>query len=223
MTTARNFQADVPVQSSRPRRERPRLIRLTAAFSSLLVLLLTAGCATTGRPGEIPLGQWTGQGTFTYEHWSSGEGEDDQDDKVSLTRDYSTTLTIKNSTLDDRDILEVEILSKRGDLPGLHIADESHLVLALVKAGRISDSTVLYRMIASQFNPGADDKLEIDDDAPPSSASCTTKGAVTVLQIQYDENFVDTFRFHGPRVEKTGFWFSPGQAFVHWFERLETR
>ena len=82
MTTARHFQADVPVQSSRPRRERQRLIRLTAALAPLLVLSLTAGCATTGRPGEIPLGQWSGQGTFTYEHWPSGEGEDDQDDKV---------------------------------------------------------------------------------------------------------------------------------------------
>ena len=223
MTTTRHFQADVPVPSTEPRRERPRLIRLTAAFAPLVVLTFAAGCATTGRPGEIPLGQWSGNGTFTYEHWTSGEGEADPEDQVSLTRDYPTTLTTENSTLDGRDIIKMEIISKRGELPGLHIDDESHLVIALVEAKRVSDATVLYRMVASQFNPGPDDKLKLEDDAPPISASCTTKGNVTVLQLQYAEDFVDTFRFRGRRLEKTGFWFDPDEGFVHWFERLETR
>ena len=213
-------QANDPVQPSRPERKRQHLVRLTATFAPLLALALAAGCATTGRPGEIPLGQWSGNGTFVYEHWKSGEGEPKLEDQVSLTRDYPTTLTIKKDTLDGRDIIKIEILSKRGDLPGLHIDDESHLILALVEAKRVSDATVLYRMVASQFNPSAGEKLTLDDSAPPISASCTTKRNVTVLQLQYAEDFLDTFRFRGRHVEKTGFWFNPDEGFVHWFECL---
>lgn len=214
---------DVPIRLRRPRRQPQRLIQLFTTVTALLAVSLSAGCSTTGRPGEIPLGQWSGSGTFVYERWKSNEGESGKDDHVSLTRDYSTTLTIKPGTLDGRDIIKMEILSKRGELDGLHIDDETHLIIALTEAKRISNSTVLYHMCGSLFNPGADEKLRSDDDVPPVSASCTFTGGVTVLQLQYDKNFVDTFRFHGRRVEKTGVWFDPDEGLIHWWEQLHAR
>jgi len=188
-----------------------------------LVVSSATGCATTGRPGEIPLGQWSGHGTFVYEHWKPKQGDSEGDEQVSLTRDYPTTLTIKPGTLDGSEIVEMEIVSKRGELPGDSSGDETHLIVALTEAKRVSNSIVLYRIRGAMLNPGPDEKLESDDSAPPISASCTVVGDATVLQIQYAENFVDTFRFRGRHVEKTGIWFVPDEGLVHWREQLDAQ
>jgi len=200
-----------------------RLIQASATVAALVAAILPAGCAPANRHGDIPLGQWSGQGTFVYERWESKEGQSSEGDQASLTRDYSTTLIIKDGTLDGRNIIEIDIVSKRGALPGLHAGDETHLVIALTEAKRVSDSTVLYRMLGALLNPGADEKLALADDGPPVSASCTTSGGVTVLQLQYHANFVDTFRFHGRRVEKSGLWFDPDEGLLHWWEQLHAR
>lgn len=187
----------------------------------LLAMTLAGGCATTARPGEIPIGEWVGTGTFVYEYWKS----DDEAVNAgrSVHREYSTSLVVRKGTLGGRETVELEIVSLRGSLPGLDNSDRSHLRAALVKAKRLSDSTVLYRMVASQFNPEPDDVLELEDDAPPVSATCMTKDGVTVLQMQYGTDWVDTFRFAGRRLEKTGTWCDEDTGLIHWQEHLERK
>ena len=180
-----------------------------------------AGCATAGRPGQIPLGQWSGRGMFVYERWDSDDTESDAQDRPTVSREYDTTLNVRSETLGGQDIVRLEIVSKRGSMPGLHIDDQTHLQIALAEAKRVSDSTVLYRMVGSLLNPSPDETLELSEDAPPVSATCSTRHGVTVLQLQYAEDFVDIFRFRGRRVEKTGMWFDENGSLVHWRERLE--
>jgi len=124
-----------------------------------------------------------------------------------------------------REIIEMEIRSQRGALPDL--GEETHLKVALLKAKRVSDATVLYRLVgmASNFDPGPDDELSLsfDDDAPPFGASCITRDGATVLQIHYMDNFVDTIRFQGDRVEKCGVYFDADEGLIHWCEYLRRR
>ena len=49
----------------------------------------------------------------------------------------------------------------------------------------------------------------------------TTDGT-TVLQIRYAENFVDTLRFRGRYVDKTGIVFG-NTGLTHWLEWLQQR
>ena len=192
------------------------------------------------RPGEIPLGEWTGRGVFIYQHW---EDEDESliddvfrtdDDIVDLLEDdsvagrrggvvhrrYTTRLSVWDEEWDDRDVIVMEIRSRRGRLAEL--GDETHLMLAFEEARRLTRATVLYRMISMTFNPEPDSEPLLKDDAAPVTASCTTTGDVTVLQIHYMDNFIDTLRFEGRRVEKTGMYHTR-DGMVHWNEELKKR
>jgi len=198
---------------------------MRATLLMFVVALLSAGCAATGPRGEIPLGHWSGEGVFVYEEWGSGGEQGGAPGRHSIHRSYPTSLSIRPGLLEGHEIIEMEIRSQRGALPDL--GDETHLKVALVKAKRVSDSTVLYRPVgmASNFEPGPDDELSLsfDDDSPPFGASCITMNGATVLQIHYMDNFVDTIRFQGDRVEKCGVYFDADQGLVHWCEHLLRR
>lgn len=192
------------------------------------------------RPGEIPLGEWSGRGVFIYQHWDDDEGPaaDDlfqtSDDVVDLLEDdgaagakgrivhrrYKTSLEVWTEEWEDRDVTVMEIRSRRGKLAEL--GEESHLLLAFEEARRLSRATVLYRMVAFSFNPDRDAELNVDESASPVTASCTTNGDVTVLQIHYMDNFTDTLRFEGRRVEKVGMYHTR-DGMVHWNEELKQR
>ena len=192
------------------------------------------------RPGEIPLGEWSGRGTFIYQHWGDDDGPaaDDlfqtTDDVVDLLEDdsaagakgrtvhrrYKTSLSVWSEEWDERDVIMMEIRSRRGKLAEL--GEESHLLLAFEEARRLSRTTVLYRMIAFSFNPGPRAELDVDENAAPVTASCTTNDDVTVLQIHYMDNFTDTLRFEGKRVEKVGMYHTRA-GLVHWHEELKER
>ena len=216
LTRREVFTAMTGIDGRRHWRRRSGVMMLSLAST-----IAAAGCATAGRPGEIPLGQWSGRGMFVYERWDSDDTESDAVDRPTVSREYDTTLSVRSDILGGQDIVRLEIVSKRGSLPGLHIGDQTHLQIALAEAKRVSDSTVLYRMVGSLLNPEPDETLELEDDAPPVSATCTTRHGVTVLQLQYAEDFVDVFRFQGRRVEKTGMWFDENGNLIHWRERLE--
>lgn len=227
----------------RPRRNQYMIV----AAAGLLTLAAAAAVVANSsrqqrtRPGEIPVGEWSGDGVFVFEHWAPGEAPttedqpeeldaiipdlDDEDGRRSsrnraVHRRYRTRLEIWTERLGRFDVAILEIESKRGELADL--GDETHLVVALSKVRRVSGSTTLYRVIAFAFNPEPDDEPIINEMAPPVSASCTTIDDTTVLQIHYMNNFVDTFRFEGDHLEKTGLYHTD-TGMVHWNERLERR
>ncbi len=198
--------------------------RLNSTISSRVILALllnvalSAGCVSHGRRGEIPFGTWSGEGVFVYENWKQ-DGENAVDPKPrSLSRRYPTSLTIRPRELDGHDVIELDILSKHGGMPDME--EETHLKVALVEAKRVSESMTLYRLVDFQFNPTSGNTLSFEEDGPPYAASCITSNGTTIFQIEYLENFVDTFRFHGHRVEKSGVYFDPKEGLVHWYEDL---
>lgn len=200
----------------------PPAVVLAATF----LLTAVAGCITTGR-GDLPLGEWSGRGTFIYEEWApggpAGQGEvpATAPSPVTISRDYETTLSLRPDKLDDLDIIRIEIRSLRGELPNLD--DQTHLVGALVPGKRIGADARLYRAVALQYNPEPGEKLSVQDDAPPFIATCTTRGGTTTFRICYTENFVDVFRFEGAALEKDGLYFNDKRGLVHWTERLTRR
>ncbi|MCK6485581.1 MAG: hypothetical protein HUU22_01230 [Phycisphaerae bacterium] len=200
---------------------RRRLLAATALFAATAI----AGCAAPARRGEIPCGLWAGKGAFVYETWkapaATQPGETGEPRPTSVHRKYDTTLSIRPVVLDGQDAIEIEIVSDRGPLPDL--GDRTHLKMALLHGKRISESTVLYRLADWQFNPEHDAVLNLRGDRPPRAAACTTRGDRTVLAIQYDENFVDIFRFQSNIVEKSGMFYSKDDGFIHWTERLRRR
>ena len=184
----------------------------------LLIVALSAGCVSHDRRGEIPFGTWSGEGVFVYENWKQ-DGENAVDPKPrSLSRRYPTSLTIRPRELDGHDVIELEILSKHGGMPDMD--QETHLNVALVEAKRVSESMTRYRLVDFKFNPTSDNTLSYEEDGPPYAASCITSNGITMLQIEYLENFVDTFRFHGRHVEKAGVYFDSKEGLVHWYEDL---
>lgn len=197
-----------------------RRVVLTSWLATI-VLVLCSGCSShrgglSARvpPGEIPLGIWSGEGVFVYEHWKAEAGEE-----ASIHREYQTVLIINPMELDGRKVIGMLIHSERGPLPELE-GESTQIFAALAEAERVSDATVLYRLVAFEVGPEPDEKVSFDDDAPPVAASCTTQDGVTILQIPYMGNFVDTFRFEGDRLEKTGVYFSLKEGLIHWVEHL---
>lgn len=188
--------------------------RRVVLMSWLAAIVLCSGCEAPGPRGEIPLGMWSGEGVFVYEHWKAEAGE-----QASIRREYLTSLVLWPVKIDGQKVIQMEIRSERGPVPELE-GNSTHLKAALARVRRVSETTVLYRLVAFQVNPEPDEKLSFDDDAPPVAASCTTRDGVTVLQIQYTDNFVDTFRFEGDRLEKTGVFFNLNEGLIHWVEHL---
>ncbi len=193
-------------------------------------------------PGEIPLGEWNGDGEYVFFNWDAEQAEggasleelapDAVDDVMGelidderakgrlLSRRYRTTLSITSEPLGRGEAVVMEIRSRRGKLADL--GEETHLVLALERVGRRSRGAGLYRLIGLLYNPSPDAEISEDPDAAPAAASCITLGDTTVLTIRYMDNFTDTFRFERDEVVKTGM-FHTRSGLIHWSERLRAR
>ncbi|HEY3242336.1 MAG TPA: hypothetical protein VGM03_03210 [Phycisphaerae bacterium] len=190
-------------------------LRLTGAA---LLLAIVTGCASAVRPGELPLGQWSGSGRVAYEVW-----KDSDDAKAdSISRTYATRMSIQLAQIDGHAVTLIEIFSERGTLPVKDWGDQTHLKIALVPAKRVSDAMVLYRVVALDFNPKPTDHLHVDEKAQPVSASCTMLEGDSVLLIHYGDGAVDSLRFAGNMVEKAGL-IASDDGEVHWAERLHQR
>ncbi len=196
----------------------------TSARGALGAVLATmaccVGCASPGPRGELPFGEWAGHGTVVYEAWGQSEGDDQDAKSHSVQRRYATTLSIRPGRIGDREIIEVEILAQRGKLAEDDKDARSHLKLALVKAKRVSDSTVLYRVVGFLYNPDPEAKLPYNEQAPPYGAVCSEQWGAKVFEVLYMENFFDTIRFRGNRAEKSGVYFDERSGIIHWAERL---
>lgn len=186
---------------------------MCARVLSVLSCVFAAGCASRGVP-RIPIGEWNGQGTFTFERWGEPENT------ASFHRDYDTWLHIKNSEVDGQPALELEIISERGELPEL--GPRTHLRLALVEAKRYDDGTVLFRVAGPIFDPKPDERPKFESNASPFGASLMRTRDLSMLQIAYQEGFVDTFRFRGRELLKAGT-FTVEDGSIHWVEALVQR
>ena len=183
------------------------------AAGLMLVLSIASGCSTTGT-GQIPLGRWSGTGTFAYESWQENH-------VANIHRDYPTHLDISRTTLDGHDVILVDILSERGQVEDM--GEQSHLRFALEPAERRSDTILLYRIVDLEFNPDADDELSYKPAEPTREASCISTGRATILQIDYNDNFADTYRFEGLRLHKMGTYYQHDSGMIHWTETLHRR
>lgn len=178
-------------------------------------LLWAAGCAQPTGPATVPTGKWEGRGWFAYEDW---EHENDSDDPQSISRQYDTYLTIEPAELEGHEVIKVEIVSERGELPG--VGEQTHLIYALERAKQIDEQHVLYRAAGALFNPDPDDTLTYEEGGPPYAAGCYRQDNDLVLIIRYGEDWFDVFRFAGGRVLKTGA-FQNDDGLVHWIEALK--
>jgi len=193
-------------------------------FGSLLALALLAavtGCKAPAPKGTIPFGTWAGNGLYVYAGWDTDEARAEGRMATLLRGKYPTTLTIGPSTVEGRDVVLIEIESNRGELPGL--GDKTQARIALEEVTRFGDATVIYRLVAASLNEPMDKPLELESTSPPASAVCTVDGDNTLLQIQYGDNFVDTYEFSDEEVEKAGMFFNDKKAIIQWWEELEKR
>ena len=160
------------------------------------------------------MGEWNGRGTFTFERWGEPENI------ASIHRDYDTWLRIRNSEVDGQPALELEIISERGELPEL--GPRTHLRLALVEAKRYDDGAVLFRVAGPIYDPKPEQQPKFESDAPPYGASLMQTRNGSMLQIAYQEGFVDTFRFRSKGLMKAGT-FTVEDGSIHWVEALVQR
>jgi hypothetical protein len=174
---------------------------------------MVTGCAA-GRSVRIPLGEWTGDGAFTFERWGKPEETD------SIHREYKSRLCISKSEVDGQPATQLEVISEHGELPDL--GPRTHMRLALVEAKRYCDHAVLYRVAGPLFDPNPEEEPTFEKGTPPVGASCMIMGGVTILQIVYQQGFVDTFRFHGRGLSKTGS-LTVDVGSIHWVEALVQR
>lgn len=176
------------------------------------------------RAWGIPLGEWEGSGTFVYEcHSRPGpDGRDECEGQERIVRDYPTTLRIERGVLDGHDVVLLKILSSRGQIPQLD--DRTDLRIALVELRQVDPRVRMFRMVGAQFNPAAEERMGFE---PPQDESVhgvlIECGGHTVLQLHYQSDFVDTLRFSGSGVEKSGLVRSEESGLVHWSERLRRR
>jgi len=187
--------------------------------SAAVLIGYGSGCAAPGPRGQIPCGEWSGQGHFVYERWE--DSATTQPFAPSVERDYPTRLRIEESELDGHKVVLMEIHSQRGELPELE--DETHLLVALEPVRRLSDATTLYRSVDTLLNPGPEERLEYntpDSAEAPLNATCTTFHDATVLQVHYMKGFYDALIFRGPCVDKTGAYSDAESGLVHWHEQL---
>ncbi len=226
-----------------------RSIIAVCSAGGLAALLALGSNTVASHRSKIPLGEWSGRGVCVYEWWDASapspvaeaaktllndapgepyeelpleveEGTEPPGRDTTIHRRYATTLTISEVNLDQRAVVMLDIRSRRGPLPQL--GDETRLLVMLEKTKQLSPATALYRLLGLAFNPDGDALPPINELAPPCSASCTTLGDTTTLEIRYLDDFVDVLRFEDSRLEKTGVYHARG-GLVHWTEQLDER
>ncbi len=194
-------------------------------FSLGIVALLfwCTGCATLPTRPEIPLGEWSGTGTYVVEKWSADK--DDPKSAVFEGREhgtYPTSLKIEPTTVAGEDAVRLEILSERGVFR-LHpdIGSRTHLVMHLVKDDSVDENGIgLYHLAAAG--------LTIDDDPPEmeqgsskiNMVTCNTLDRDIVLRIIYQDGWLDVIHFQDNDVYKNGAYFQMSGGYIQWSELL---
>ncbi len=202
-------------------------------FTCPIVWLLAAsigGCALPRPDGTIPLGQWTGEGWFVAEKWATPgtvPATTEPAEPQSGHARYCTTLSISPIRLEGHDLVELKIQSEHADDPIWKDDQAVRLTVLLEEGKRVSESIVLYRLVDWRYNPKADQRPMLYTSRRPGyAASCFSEGGETVLVLNYESEFVDTIRFRGSQVEKTGSYHVKNDqkgTLIHWMEQLHRR
>lgn len=203
---------------------RPIVKPLIAIGPLVVAVFICAGWTENRRPVSIPFGEWTGEGVFVQAAWSQRAGQKPatlSEQPTSMHRRYPTSLMIEPRRIDGRDVIWLEICSQRGAIPGMNdLGTDTHIQAALAEARQVSESITLYQMVGFLFNPKGDHAaMQFNTQGPAFSASCTAAGDSLVLQIQYADNFTDTFVFESGKVRKTGMVMGKN-SLVTWVEEL---
>ncbi len=170
----------------------------------VLSVAVMGGCGT---PGEIPAGNWAGEGTYVdYEGVFTGEKPTPEERAASRT--YETTLKIAKSRAFGREALLIDIHSRRGKLfnvPG----DETRLSGVLVMLRTLPNGSALYAAFDANAVKSAGASAGLPPETLAGATSVRTERGL-VLQMHYnrpgrdDGVFTDTFHFLPGRIIKTG-------------------
>lgn len=195
-------------------------------------VLLQLGFQQAAAPSgmKLPVGEWSGEGQYAYEVWPKEAGAG-AEPPISAASRYPTRLSIRADKLDGHDVLIFDIVSRHKDVGVLK--DDVHAVVAFEEAKRLSESTLLYRLVDIELNSNEGQPLHYQIEVPPASASLIHAGDDLLFLTQHGENFNETYRFIGgakgtvTEVQKFGF-ASPGSdeneaGFIHWVETLKRK
>ena len=195
-------------------------------------VLLQLGFQKAAAPSgvKLPVGEWSGEGQYAYETWPMKPAAD-AEPPISTTSRYPTRLSIRAEKLDGHDVMMFDILSKHKEVGVLK--DDVHALLAFEEVKRLSDTVLLYRLVAHEMNPSEGHTLHYENSAPRAAASLIREGDDLVFMVQYDENYNETFRFVGggkdavSAVLKSGLATPSGDeneaGFIHWVETLKKK
>ena len=178
-----------------------------AATSCAAIALSVAVLGGCGTPGEIPAGNWAGQGTYVDYEGVLAAGQPAPEERAA-TRSYETTLKIAKTRAFGREALRIDIRSRRGKL--FNVPDEeTKLSGVLVLLRTLEDGSALY----AAFDANAVESAAGAADLPPGTAAQATSVRTdrgVVLQLHYNRPgrdqgvFTDTFHFLPGRIIKTG-------------------
>lgn len=201
-------------------------MRQWVGLSGVGLLMWCTGCATLPTRAEIPLGKWSGTGTYIVEKWSA-ENQDPNDWKLQERGrgSYPTRLDIESVTIAGRDAVRLEILSERGVIKSHpDLGDRTHLVLHLRKVDSQDEgAAALYQVIERGLSTSDESPQMEKGPEEVSLATCNMLDGDIVLRILYGDGWVDVFHFQGNRVYKNGAYFQFADGYVQWSEVLRRR
>jgi hypothetical protein len=187
--------------------DKETIMKDRSALWCAAIAVSVAALAGCGAPGEVPVGNWAGHGTYVDYEGVLAEGQNVAQTRAR-SRAYETTLKITSTRVFGRDALLLDIHSKRGKLFNVG-GDETTLRGVLVELERLDNGSTLY----AAFDARAVESPEAAADLPAMTLAQATSVQTPrglILQLHYnrpgrdDGVFTDTFHFLPGRVIKTG-------------------
>jgi hypothetical protein len=174
---------------------------------ALWAVVLLTGCASP--PVTIPTGEWIGEGTYVdYEAVLAADAPAAR--QRSKDHRYETTLKIAKARAFGREVMVVDVHSKRGPLfnvPG----EETKAKAVLVPLETLDNGAVLYATLDAKTAEAPENREAALPPKTIAQATSTQTPNGLVLQLHYMGTgggemrcFIDTFHFQADGVLKTG-------------------
>ncbi|MBU0640013.1 MAG: hypothetical protein KKB50_14185 [Planctomycetes bacterium] len=199
-------------------------LRAWGCLGAFGLLLACSGCATLPTRAEIPVGEWSGEGTFFLVKCKPLEEGTVTKFETIEHGVYPTHLKIELELVEGRAALRLEILSERGAVEQLD-GERSHLVMHLRPMLAVADNAImLYHLIDWGYSSNENAPKVDSVSGAPVQAMCMVVRGDLVLRIRYMEHYVDTFRFRGNALYKDGAIYSEeDDGSIHWSEYLKKK
>ena len=198
-------------------------VYICGSLAVLSFLLLCTGCATLPTRAEIPLGEWSGHGSFVIHKWSDDDKTAEASQGTLEHGEYPTRLTIEKTEINGENGVRIEILSERGESKALE-GDRTHIVALLRPAESLANDTItLYHVVELGITTTEEPPQRDMGSERITAATCMLSAGDIVLRIHYMDEFADTLRFRGDVVFKDGSYFTSKEGLIHWSERLQRR